>query len=58
MLAPGAYAALSARLEPQFATVKDDRALAFVPLRRIPVGPEALQLHGEELSSADESTCR
>jgi sporulation protein YlmC with PRC-barrel domain len=60
--------------EPQFATVKEGfigRHLTFVPLSRIKVGPEALQVavareqiksapdieqHGEELSQADEST--
>ena len=59
--------------EPQFATVKEgflDRHLTFVPLAKIQIGPDDLQvavtkervktgpdldLHGEELSQADES---
>ncbi len=59
--------------EPQFATVKEGfigRHLTFVPLARIAIGPEELQVavtkeqvesapnieqHGEELSQADES---
>ena len=59
--------------EPQFATVKEgflDRHLTFVPLAKIQIGPDDLQvsvtkqlvktapdidMHGEELSQADES---
>lgn len=59
--------------EPQFATVKEgliDRHLTFVPLGKIQIGPDDLQvsvtkervktaphidMHGEELSQADES---